>query len=508
MRRSAILWALAMLVGMAFIGFGLAIGGIYFAALIAAMVLAVPLLLMPLEQILWGGWVLTYLVAGQLEYFGHISKAPWLPYLFCALLFLRLPIDVMSRRNQVVPAVASANPLKKWVFVFLAIVLFTTAVNAAPVLQILVALKEYLFTWSILIVSGLGYLSSRYFAATWKAMLWLVPLHVPIVIYQRFWVAAARKGNATFDSVVGLFGGDSQGGGSSGAMGMFLLFALLLAIALWRAGKLRTIAMAGICISVAVSVLLADVKFIILLLPIGIALLYRNELLRRPFRALIMLMVSLALAAGLSLFYQAQFGNRYNANKGPFGYIERAIELNLDSENYARGTGDLGRIATLNFWWKQHGMDDPLSFLVGHGIGSTRYGTIMGQQALQHRYVRIDGTAAAIFLWETGLLGLVSFVGFLVAAARLAARLSKNGLLGLRERAVLAAIAPMLLVQPLSLIYNTDLCAVPQMQILLMLIAGQALLSHRRAAARSIQVVAEKKPRASGEAPSKALSVA
>ena len=159
MRRSAILWALAMLVGMAFIGFGLAIGGIYFAALIAAMVLAVPLLLMPLEQILWGGWVLTYLVAGQLEYFGHISKAPWLPYLFCALLFLRLPIDVMSRRNQVVPAVASANPLKKWVFVFLAIVLFTTAVNAAPVLQILVALKEYLFTWSILIVSGLGYLS-------------------------------------------------------------------------------------------------------------------------------------------------------------------------------------------------------------------------------------------------------------------------------------------------------------------------------------------------------------
>ena len=493
MRRSAILWALAMLVGMAFIGFGLAVGGIYFAALITAMVLAVPLLLMPLEQLLWGGWVLTFLVAGPLQYFAHISKAFWLPYLFGALLFLRLPIDVMAAQKPVGSALAADNSLKKWIFVFFAVTAFSTAVNAPPVLQVLLALKEYLFLWSFLVVLGLGLASSRYFDGTWKAMLWLVPLHIPVVLYQRFAVVPGRTDAASFDAVVGLFGGTPEAGGATGGMGLFLLFTWMLAISLWREGRLRTSAMTGIGITVLVSVLLADIKFVILLLPFALALLYRRELLRRPFRVIAIIVATLVIAGGLATAYQWQFA-RQGEFGGPFGYIERAIEKNSDNDFYNASTGEIGRVASLNHWWRRHGTDDPVGLFLGHGIGASRYGTVPGTEAVKSLFYRIDRSTAAVYLWETGLLGIAAFLGFLLATARLAGRLSRDARLGKEERAVLAAIEPMFLLQPAVIIYDVQLSAFPQMQLLLMLMAGQVLFSARRAAARAATAAGTKKP--------------
>ncbi len=250
-----------------------------------------------------------------------------------------------------------------------------------------------------------------------------------------------------------------------------------------------------VVIEVIAVLTLSQVNFAILILPVVIALLFRRELLRQPFRALMMLLLSLAVSAGMAVSYQSQYGNQYNSYKGPFGFLERNIEENTDSEAYDRTTGEIRRTAAIKYWWKQHGMDDPAPFLIGHGLGSSRYGAVMGTQALKNPVFRIDRNAAAVYLWEIGLLGLASFIGFLLAAARLAARLSMDVRLGVSERAVLAAIAPMLLIQPIVAFYDKQLSGVPAGQMLLMLMAGQILFSARRAATRSAQSAREKKPR-------------
>lgn len=495
MTRSQLLFSFAVLFGSVVCGFGVAYGDIYFAAAVTAVILAAPLLLMPIERILWGGWVLTFFVTGQLQYFAHLSKAFWLPYLFGALLFMRLPIDLMAMRKAPATVMPTPNPLKMWVFVFFATAAFSTVVNASPPPQVLLAIKEYLFLWGVVIVLGLGLASPRYFSCTWLAMLWLVPLHIPFVIYQRFVVAAGRKDAASFDAIVGIFGGTAETGGATGAMGLFLLFAMMLAISYWRAGKLHFLAVAGIWITALISVLMAEVKIVILLLPIVIGLLYRRELLRKPMHAVGMLLVAVAFTAALSAVYAWQFGTRGNAYQGPFGYIEKAIETNANGDFFNAATGEIGRIASIKYWWSQHSMDDPVTLLIGHGMGATRYGTVMGEQAKKNPFYKIDRSSAVIYLWETGLLGVASFTGFLLAAALMAARVTDNVHLGLRERAVLAAITPMLILQPLVLIYDTHLSAGPQMQMLLMLMVGQVLFSTQRAARFAKNVVDKNRAR-------------
>ena len=132
MNRSTFSSTLALFVGVAVVGTGLAVGNVYFAAAVTGVVCAIPLLLMPIEYVLWGGWILTFLMAGQLQYFAHIDKAFWLPYLFGLFLFVRLPIDLMTRRTSAGPAISTANSVKTWILIFFAIAIFSTAINASP----------------------------------------------------------------------------------------------------------------------------------------------------------------------------------------------------------------------------------------------------------------------------------------------------------------------------------------------------------------------------------------
>ena len=99
-------------------GLAVAVGGGTSTVAIAAMVLFVLALALPLPALFAVFFVLVFLVVGQLQYFGRIDKAFWIPYLLGLLLYLRVLLFSMS----VAPAkvgtghISAAAKTSLWLF--------------------------------------------------------------------------------------------------------------------------------------------------------------------------------------------------------------------------------------------------------------------------------------------------------------------------------------------------------------------------------------------------------
>lgn len=472
-------------------GAGIAVIGVPFAALAAGAVIGAFALFVPLPWLLWSMFGLTFVIVGAAQYFGGVNKAFWAPYMLGALLMLRVPME-RYRTNSGLANLArrpslplDAGLFSAMVALFFVVALVSTLFNLSPWVQVFISVKEYLFLWSICFLVAAGFAGADFERNVWLGVLWLTPLQVPVVLYQRFVVAASRQGSSAWDAVVGLFGGDPEGGGASAAMAFFVMFCALLALSLWRSRQLRLRYVVAVVLSALACIAFAEVKAVILLLPIGIAVLFRKELLRRPLQALAFVVGAMVLSVGLVLAYQAQFAStRTTAGRSVEAYLELMLERAKDSDSYQRGQLRMNRTTALAYWWQQHDAADPVRFFLGDGIGATRVGTLaVGDTARRHAY-RLNTTAASQLLWETGVLGLAAVAGLLLAGMGMAGRASRDKGLNAYQRAVAAAAQPMLLITLLGVAYNTDLVGTPPAQLLSMLLLGY-LYRLRRLGAQS-----------------------
>ena len=214
---SAALRAIALMVVLVFgalvAGAGVALVGVPFTAVVAGVVLGGFALFVPLTWLLWLMFGLTFVVVGAAQYFGGVSKGFWAPYLLGALLMLRVPMERYRastgassvERRPALPM--DAGLFSAMVALFFIIALASTLFNLSPWLQVFVSAKEYLFLWSICFLVAAGHAGAGFERRIWLALLWLAPLQVPVVLYQRFVVAVSRQGSSAWDAVVGLFGG-------------------------------------------------------------------------------------------------------------------------------------------------------------------------------------------------------------------------------------------------------------------------------------------------------------
>lgn len=486
-----LLLLVVLVLGALFAGAGVAFVGAPFAALVGGAVVGAFALFVPLPWLLWSMFGLTFVVVGAAQYFGGVNKAFWAPYMLGALLLLRVPMEryrANSRPGNLTrpPALPlDAGLFAVMVALFFVVALVSTLFNLSPWLQVFISVKEYLFLWSICFLVAAGFAGADFERRVWLGILLLAPLQVPVVLYQRFVVAASRQGSSAWDAVVGLFGGDPEGGGASAAMAFFVMFCALLALSLWRSRQLRARYMVVVVLSALACIAFAEVKAVILLLPIGIAVLFRKELLRRPLQALAFVVGAVVLSVGLVLAYQAQFSSaRTTAGRSVEAYVELMLERATDSDSYQRGRARMNRTTALVYWWDNHEAGDPVRFFLGDGIGATRVGSLaVGETARQHAY-RLNTTAASQLLWETGMLGLAAVAGLLLAGMGMAGRASGDTGLTAFQRAVAAAALPMLLITLLGLAYNTDFVGTPPAQLLSMLLLGY-LYRLRRLGAQS-----------------------
>lgn len=463
-----------------FAGLLIGVGGPVVGAALAAMILAASALFLPINWVFWLLAITTFVLAGPIQYFGHVQKVFWLPYLIGLLmLFKALATRLFSSARQgnrtvSVPAIGIAVAL------YLVTLAVSSLFNAAPVFQVLLSLKEYFF----LIGAGLaicwGSIRRENIDKLLQYSHWYLIVQLPIIVYQHFVIAAKRVGPSPWDSIVGLMSGDPEGGGASATMVLVILVIMTFHLALWRQGECRT---GKLLITLTVgmaSIMLAEVKFAIILLPVAFGLVYLKEILKRPVFGFSALVGSLLLASAVLFAYQAQFSSAHTkSGTSVAGYVEETIERNTGDEQINLTTGEMGRVAAVKFWWRNHSADDPLRLLLGHGVGASRIGMVVGEVAQRYRF-EIGRTSLVTLLWEGGVVTAGAVVMILALGALAGLRRSYAASTA-RERAMLQTAGIALTLTLAMLPYGPDLISVSQAQLLAILFLGRILASESAA---------------------------
>ena len=459
----------------AFSGLVVGVYGAAAAVAVFALVLLVAALVMPLNLFFYLFLGVVFVAVGQVQYFARVDKAFWVPYLLAALLYLRLLMAAGGRRGLdegFVHRQGASRLAGVAVSLFLLTAVASSLINEVAPLQWVVAGKEYFLLWSVLLAFALGVVRLQHVEALIRALPWFLALQLPVVVYQRFVVAARRVGGSPWDAVVGLFGGNPEAGGASGTMAIFSLVAVVIMIEAWKAGKASGWRALLTCTLALAACALAEVKLVIVMLPLLLLMVFGAELLRRPLLALTGLLVSLALTVGLLSLYQQQFTSaRSKEGRSLTAYVETMIERNTTAQSAAMGYGEMGRAAALGFWWRSQKPSDPAGFLVGHGVGSSRIGGLVVGDLVKRYQARIARSALVIYLWEVGVIGTAALVLAMGAGVVGARRLSRRPGLAQWSWLLRAASLGLVLIL-LTLPYGPDFVEVSQLQILTMLLLG------------------------------------
>lgn len=447
---------------------GLLIGlaGITGAASSLAVLSLAVLMMLPLRWVFWAAIFSAFYIAGGGQYFLGINKAFWLPYGFGFVLCLRIFIEVVAGRYR-----GSGIGFLGWSALFFGfLLLFSAAVNTVTIIPFVFSIKSYLFLLPVVAVFVMGILPKEELHKFWQLLPWLMVSQIPAIAAQVLVYVPRRHDPSRWDAIVGLFGGDPMGGGASAAMVFFTIITLLFLCAQYREKLESTPRLVCFGLSALAIILAAEVKAALILLPLSLMVLYRGDILKRPLRFLMLGSVLLSVLAGVLFVYQVQFSDSRTAEAK---YLDQYVITALQRQDKAEidmRTGEMGRGYALQFWWQKHGLDDPLHFVVGHGVGSSKRGGFSGEVAKKYSF-DLQRSTAAVLLWETGLLGLVFVLGLIAYYIGRAAILATSSAHAI-DKALASAMVPALLIYALGVFYNTDLIDVPPSQMVFLLIVA------------------------------------
>jgi len=466
-------------------GAATALAGTLAVSVFGGVLLGAVALMLPLPWVVVALVILSFVVTGQLIYFAGIAKALWFPYLLGALLLVRLPLDIIRRNHlsEYERKFAPKTPTGLTVFIslYLATVVASTLINTSPPLQVFVSSKEYLFLWGLYLVCAAGLIRPELVARIWAWLPWLMVLQLPLIFYQRFVVMPRRIGTGSpFDAVVGAFGGNPFGGGASGAMGMFCVIGIVIALARWRTNLISGWQTVLIICAGLLSIGLAEIKFMVLLLPVAFGLLFARELARKPIRGVIMISAGIVLAFGILFAYKTQYGLHTREGQTTQEYFERMFTKNTDSNYINMNTRQIGRVASVVLWYHEHDLRDPARFLLGHGAGASREGELVVGVAQQRYAFQLTRSSIGILLWETGILGALAYIAMLGATYIVLFRQAGEIWRPAESRATVASMAVAIAVFALSIPYDPSIMMAHQLGVMLMLCLGYASMMNGR----------------------------
>jgi hypothetical protein len=330
---------------------------------------------------------------------------------------------------------------------------------------------------STLKVPRFGFIQNETLTKLWKALLVVAALQLPMALYQYFYVARKDARMSPWDAVIGTFQGNIDGGGDSAAMAMLLIVAMLMSIALWRENNLKLWKMVWIVFTGIATMLLAEVKAMVMLLPIPIGIYYRKNLVKKPIETIVVMIIAIFLVGGIlsaykDIHYDASetFRNNTQINSA-FNSIVNAMTPNVGEDS-----PHVGRITLLMNWWDSNVVRGEIhTTLLGHGIGSIHSSKLQkGKIASRYRY-KIAKTTAVILLWETGVLGFSVYILILLFGIKASMSSSKAEIIPPIHRTYLEVGAISLIMLLITLPYsNFHLFSIP-IQFLIMLMLGQAL---------------------------------
>jgi hypothetical protein len=464
-----------------FIGLFVASGSRYLILLALAGLLSTYIVALPATIIVVLMAALVFVIAGSIMYFGGIGQALLLPYGLSLALIAKLVRFSGPRERRSVTAMHWA------IGALVASAALSTVVNVPQPLLAMAGLKSLIGFVPVALLLASGALKDYWLVQFWRAVAFVPLLQLPYVLYQYFIVAARRSTSSvsgvsgSWDSVVGSFGGNPDGGGASGVLAFLVLACSFLAYELGRAGLLSRTWRLAIGLSGLICIVLAEVKVIILLLPVGMIAYFLPHIVRRPLRSIAAVLVSVVLAMAVILTYSmVHYAKRNKGTPTPVELYEYTFGYSTDPNYINFSTGEMGRSAALRLWWNDGMLRNPLHGVVGYGPGSSRGKSSFGVGEKAARYpFFIDRSAATQILWDFGLIGLVALLCLPVAAGLAAfgvARHQWDGAL----RPIMNVVPPVMAMAALMVPYSRDLLEVPALSFFFMSLLGTAMLVRRQ----------------------------
>lgn len=453
-----------------FLGLIAVTANLIFVAVAVGLILGTMLLAKPA----WNIWlILTFglLVAGVLPIWVDFiaSKAIWgISILGFMLLGSALFWLIAS------PGVAKNTPVFVWIaLAFFFYVLLTSFAQWHSTGEFFSGLKRYFQMWGLLF--ALCWLSfDKQQVRRWRVFILFVALmQLPFAVYELIDLVPLREtfgipGLVPIDVVAGTFGSYLYSGGANAEMATFLIIVLAFLLAQRQEKQLSPGRLVLLTPLVMAPLFLGETKVVVILLPVMFLMLYRNQLIARPHYALFALML------GTVFTFAAGYTYLSLSKKS----MDQQVANMFSYEGY--GNLKLNRYTTLTFWAEQQGMHDPVSFVLGNGIGSSVSASLApGHVAKRFPDYGIGLTAASTLLWETGIFGFSLFLALHVMAWRAAGRLRRR-VTDPSVRADLTAIQAAIALFAIYLFYRSSVLDIMGFQIVFVCVLGYLAWLHRR----------------------------
>lgn len=374
----------------------------------AGMILGPALLLMP-EVAIWIILVIGLLM-GVLSASPQFGKATWIISILGFMLLVSSLINLAWSKQRRAPG-----------FMLIALFFMVYAVIASLIQwhsfgEFLAGFKRYFQTFGVMAAfTLLAFTPATY--ARWRRFLLVVALlQFPFALYELLVLVPQRGGlslsSETTDVIAGTFGANLLGGSPNSVMVAYIFIAVSFLAARWRIGLLESRWFYPLVLLCMLPIGMGESKIAVIMMPLAWLTLIRKDIVVSPMRFLPSLIALAVMTLLLGYLYITVIMHssldevikatlRYNA--GDQGYSQRQL---------------LNRLTSITFWFQEQGFHDPASFFIGNGLGSsyTSMGALAGHLGLKYLNYGINLTSISTLLWDTGLLGLLMFVGIFVAA--------------------------------------------------------------------------------------------
>ena len=404
----------------------------------------------------------TLLVNGAIGLtFPSLTKVSWL---FSMLGFLLLAGGVLT--------MASSNYRKRGKvprFILALLAMMATSVGLSflgesSVVEILAGTKRTFQLWGLMLAVTLMPVDARSAKrfGSWLKFLFVIGfIQLPAALFERIVLVPQRVGMGNgvvpIDIVSGTFESSLEGGGSSSVMCIFLIVMLAYVFAAWREKALSAGHMMLFAVLLGAPLFIGETKLVLVLLPMMFLLVFATDIRRNPVMAAFAIVTAGILVAILAWVYFAAFAVQ---NMTPEQQFQKALDYNFGSVGYY-SRYSLNRTTATSFWFAQHGLNQPIQTMFGHGIGSSYSGAgtlTPGHLNRQYQSLGINLTGLTTLLWDTGLVGISLFLVALLSAWRSSTRLMADAVSG-GARARLAAVQVSLACIAFALLYSNSMFA-------------------------------------------------
>lgn len=457
-----------------------ALGKPVFILIFLAVIAGVLVLFKP-KLLLWVILIGALVLSGLAElYLPSLKLVRWGVVLVAIGLAVEsLIINLTSKREPIV-STGEHNSILIWALLFFLFSVFSALLNEKLSINAISGLKGYFQVWAVLLAFIWLRLKSTEADRYIKSLLWLSLLQVPFALHQYFFLVPLRLSKAmaekdlvvAVDVVAGTFGASLSGGGGSQNMAVLQVISIALVWALYRIGSLSVKTASILSLIFFLPLILNETKITFFILPLALALIFQDRLLRNFFKtvAMVVLIGSLmiTLAIGYTLLPRAG-SQKESLSK----LIEHSMEYNFGNTGY--GGLLLNRSTVYAFWFKQNIMNGSIKdVLIGHGPGATNTTPGLSTHTLaidNYAGVGIGLTGIDGLLWEVGVLGTLAVIGLFISSYFTAGRLA-NRFTGSEQWALLKSAQAGIALVGVNLLHDNSFLFDISLQTLFVLLLG------------------------------------